>query len=137
MVGGAPPDSNPTPFLELWLCNESSTSPPIALEPLGTRPSPGTPETYSVEGANIGPLTHIQLRLVGTLGVTWVVNEITVHSPTSGHTHHFPFGCGLVAGEGACAVKALEVLESSFNTSTVVSTPRAASSQLVGKVLNH
>ena len=138
VVGGAPPDGSPAPYLELVLCSEDDHTSPIPLEPLGTRPSPGTPETYSVEGANIGTLTHVKLRLVGALGSEWVINEVTVHSPTSGHTHHFPSGRGLVSGEEPSTVKAVEVLESSFNTSTVVSTPRAVpSSQLIGKNVFH
>ena len=135
MVGGVPPISSPAPFLELVLCGrDNCSSPPITLEPLGTRPSPGTPETYSVEGADVGDMTHISLRLIAPSGATWLINEIMVHSPTSGHAHHFPFGRGLVAGEGTCEVRAVEVLESSVNTSTVISTPRTpSSSHLTGE----
>lgn len=134
VVGGAPPVSNPTPFLELVLCGDGVCSLPITLEPLGMRPTPGTPETYSVEGSNIGNITHIKLRLVGANpGASWLINEVTIHSPTSGHTHHFPFGCDVVAGGEESVVKAA-VLESSYNTSTMVSTPRASSSssELIG-----
>ena len=132
-MGGAPPTSSHTPILELLLYGEGGDSHTISLEPLGTRPTPGTPETYSVEGANVGDITHIKARLVGSPGVSWLVDEITIHSPTSGHTHHFPLGYTLMAGGEEHVVKATEVLESSFNTSTMVSTPRAsASSELIG-----
>lgn len=125
-MGGVSPLSSHAPFLELVLCGEGGSSLPITLEPLGTRPAPGTPETYSVEGANIGDITHIKLKLVGNAGVSWLISEVTIHSPTSGHTHHFPWGHGLIAGEEESVVKAVEVLESSYNTSTMASTPRAS-----------
>jgi hypothetical protein len=131
-MGGAPPAPNHTPFLEIVLNGEGGESHAISLEPLGTRPAPGTPETYSVEGANIGSITHIKARLVGIPGVSWLINEVIVHSPTSGHTHHFPLGQNLVAGGEEHVVKATEVLESSFNTSTMVSTPRTSTTELTG-----
>lgn len=134
ILGGTPPTSSHTPILELLLYGDGGESHIISLEPLGTRPAPGTPETYSVEGANVGDITHIKARLVGLSGVSWLVSEITIHSPTSGHTHHFPLGHTLVAGGEEYVVKAMEVLESSYNTSTMVSTPRASasSSELIG-----
>ncbi len=112
-------------------------SQPIPLQPLGTRPSPGTPETYSVEGANIGDIAQIRVKLAGgASGDAWFISEIVIHSPTSGHTHHFPLGQEVVVGGEECVVRVAEVLESSYNTSTAVTTPRPASasvSDLVGK----
>lgn len=135
-MGGAPPVSSPTPFLELTLYNgEGKSSLPISLEPVGTRPSPGTPETYSVEGSNIANITHIRLRLIGNAAVSWTINDVTIHSPTSGHTHYFPCKCDLVGGGEGSVVRVAEVLESSLNTSTRVSTPRPPSaSELIGKM---
>ena len=137
-MGGASPFSSPTPFLELVLCGkEEGSSLPIPLQPLGTRPSPGTPETYSVEGANIGDISQIRIKLMGGVsGDSWFISEIIIHSPTSGHTHHFPLGREVEVGGEECVVGVAEVLESSYNTSTAVTTPRpmsASASDLVGK----
>ena len=138
VVGGAAPTSKPVPFLELVLCGkEGGSSLPILLQPLGTRPSPGIPETYSVEGANIGAIAQIKVKLVGGVaGDSWFISEIIVHSPTSGHTHHFPLGREVEVGKEECDVGVAEVLESSYNTSTAMTTPRtgsASTSDLVGK----
>ncbi len=80
-------------------------------------------------------MTHIKLRLVGTSGASWLIKEVTIHNPTSGHTHHFPLGQSLVAGGAELVAKVAEVLESSYNTSTMVTTPRASTSELVGTLL--
>ncbi len=132
ILGGAPPMSRPLPHLELVIRGDEGESPPITLEPLGTRSTPGTPEIYSVEGANVGDLTSIRVCLVGTSDTPWLINEITVHSPTSGRTYHFQYGRGLIPGGEECVMMKTETLESSVNASTLIGSPLSVTSDLTG-----
>ena len=133
-MAGPHPTGDHTPYLQVVLCGQKAQSPPISLEPLGSRPSTGTPETYSVEGLEVGCLQAIRIRLVGGASTTrWLINNITIHSPTTGHTHHFPCEHGLLCGEKECVLEVMDVMGSSVNTSTAMSTPRVAAIQLIGE----
>ncbi len=82
----------------------------------------------------MGLLSAIKLQLVGgASGSRWLVNEVTVHSPTTGHTQHFLCGRSLVCGRNAVLFEVVDVLTSSLNTSTAVSSPRVPDSHLTGR----
>ena len=132
-MGEVPPVS--APVLELILCGDDRCSLPITLEPLGTRPATANLDTYSVEGTNVGNITSIKVRMIGENSAgPWLISQITIHSPTTGHTHHFPCGHGITPEEGELVLKVADVLDSSFNTSTMVSTPRNPTSDLIGEL---
>jgi len=138
VMAGPHPTGNPAPYLQLVLCGQRGQAPPISLEQLGSRPPSGSTETYSVESLELGPLHAVRLRLLGGASDTrWHVNKITVHSPTSGHTHHFLCGHGLVSGE-ECVLEVMDVLGSSVNTTTTTrSSPRPPASQLTGRSVGY
>ena len=134
VLADARASSSPAPFLELILCGDEGTSLPIILESLGSQPTPGTPETYSVEGTDVGQITSIKVRLLGTSMTPWHINKIVIHNPTSGHTHHFPCGRDFRPKEEEYELKAMETLDSSLNTTTMFNSPRSLS-DLIGILL--
>ena len=134
-MAGPHPTGDHTPYLRLVLCGHKGQTPPISLEQLGSRPLTGSSETYSVESLELGPLHGVRLRLVGGASDSrWHINEITIHSPTTGHTYHFLCGRDIVSGE-ECVLEVMDVLGSSVNTSTGTgrSSPRVPPTQLTGK----
>lgn len=73
----------------------------------------GKPEIFSIEAEDVGSISAITFMLMDSRAdaLKWVVDEVTVHSPTSGHTYCFPWGRGMDRGRGY-TVQGVELMSS-------------------------
>ena len=73
----------------------------------------GKPEIFSIEVEDVGSISAITFMLVDSRAdaLKWVVDEVTVHSPTSGHTYCFPWGRGMDSWRGY-TVQGVELMSS-------------------------